>query len=176
MGRGRPIGEVVQPKSAPVWGVVQGTVLLVRDRTEDSAVAGRRRYLPPRSSLLRLQQLQPAVDHFDLLIRHDRVIRRLSPLGFQRLLLQLADHLVQAGAAGASDRLARPARPPDCQLQFELQGLLGQPGEFRPPGLESISACRNSSRRSKSPSPARPPFAPPLAPPGRPPGFPSSPG
>jgi hypothetical protein len=38
-GAGRAIGEVVQPRSAPVMGRGAGTVLLSRDEVERSAAA-----------------------------------------------------------------------------------------------------------------------------------------
>ena len=86
--------------------------------------------------MLCLQQLQPAVDHFDLLIRDGGVILGLGSLGFQRLFLQLPDHLIQAGPTGASDRLPQPPGPPDGELELELQGLLGQPGQLAASSLE----------------------------------------
>jgi hypothetical protein len=52
--KGRPIGEVVQPVSAPVVGVGAKTVLLVRGEDGDRLRSLREALLPAQDSLLRV--------------------------------------------------------------------------------------------------------------------------
>jgi hypothetical protein len=52
--KGRPIGEVVQPVSAPVVGVGAKTVLLVRGEDGDRPRLLREALLPAQHSLLRV--------------------------------------------------------------------------------------------------------------------------
>ena len=83
-----------------------------------------------QNPLLCIQEIKPAVDHFDLPIRHVEAGECLSPLRLQGLLLQLADDPVQAGSSGSAHGSAQPAGPAGCQLQLQLQGLLSKIGQL----------------------------------------------
>jgi hypothetical protein len=52
--KGRPIGEVVRPISAPVVGLGAGTVLLVRSEDGDRPRSPREALLPAQHPLLRV--------------------------------------------------------------------------------------------------------------------------